>query len=57
MTRITMSALAGLSVSLLAACGQEVTEAPEVIRPVRILTIETLGGGESLSYPGEILGV
>ena len=57
MTRWTLipAALAGLA--LLSACEQEVTEAPDVVRPVRILTISSLQGGESLSYPGEILGV
>jgi RND family efflux transporter MFP subunit len=55
-SRISCVALAGLSLTLLAACEKEVAEAPEVVRPVRILTISTLQGGETLSYPGEIQG-
>ena len=50
-------ALAGLTCILLVACEREVAETPDVVRPVRMLTISTLTGGESLSYPGEILGV
>lgn len=50
-------ALVGLVLSVLAACEKDVAEAPEVVRPVRILTIASLQAGESLSYPGEILGV
>ena len=57
MTKLTHLALAGLAFLVLAACEQKVEEAPEVVRPVRMLTIATLTGGESLSYPGEILGV
>ncbi len=56
MTRLIPIALAGLALTILAACEKEVEEAPEVVRPVRMLTISTLTGGESLSYPGEILG-
>jgi len=41
----------------LVACGQETPETQVVVRPVRMLTIETLRGGDMLSYPGEILGV
>lgn len=41
---------------LVSACEKEVAEAPEVVRPVRILTIAGLQGGEVLSYPGEIQG-
>jgi RND family efflux transporter MFP subunit len=40
----------------LAACEQAPVETPEAVRPVRIITISTLQGGESLSYPGEIQG-
>ena len=46
-----------LAAVLLAACEKEAAETPEIIRPVRMLSIETLQGGETLSYPGEILGV
>lgn len=41
---------------LISSCEKEVAEAPEVARPVRILTISTLQGGETLSYPGVIQG-
>ena len=56
-SRVFCTALAGLSLTVLAACEKEAVEAPEVVRPVRILTISTLQGGETLSYPGEIQGV
>ena len=55
-SRVFCTALAGLSLTLLAACEKEAVEAPEVVRPVRILTISTLQGGDTLSYPGEIQG-
>lgn len=48
--------LLGLHAALLAGCEKEVAEAPEVIRPVRILTISGLQGGDTLNYPGEIRG-
>ncbi len=48
--------LLGLCAALLAACEKEVAEAPEVVRPVRVLEITGLQGGETLSYPGEIQG-
>ena len=54
--RIFCAALAGLSLTLLAACEKEAEEAPEVVRPVRILEISTLQGGDTLDYPGEIQG-
>ena len=57
MTKVIPVALAGLALLIVTACEQEVEQAPEVVRPVRMLTIATLTGGESLSYPGEILGV
>jgi RND family efflux transporter MFP subunit len=41
---------------LFAACEQAPVETPEVARPVRIITLSTLQGGESASYPGEIQG-
>lgn len=46
-----------LGMTLLAACEQAPVETPEVVRPVRILTISGLGAGDSLSYPGEVQGV
>ena len=46
-----------LCVVVLVACEKEAVEATEIVRPVRILTMSTLQGGESLSYPGEIQGV
>jgi RND family efflux transporter MFP subunit len=42
---------------LLAACEQAPVETPEVVRPVRILTIAGLEAGGVLRYPGEIQGV
>ena len=57
MTRLMPLVLAGLVLTLLSACEKAVEKAPEIVRPVRMLTITTLTGGESLSYPGEILGV
>ena len=59
MTRTAVPSVAGLclGMTLLAACEQAVVEAPEVVRPVRILTISGLRAGESLNYPGEIQGV
>ncbi len=50
-------ALLGLCAAFVAACEKEVVEAPELVRPVRILTISTLQGGVTLSYPGEIRGL
>ncbi len=50
--------IAGLFAGLLflTACEEAPVEAPEVVRPVRILTVSSLQGGETLSYPGEIQG-
>jgi RND family efflux transporter MFP subunit len=42
---------------LLTACEQVPVEAPEVVRPVRIITISELRGGDTLSFPGEIQGL
>lgn len=41
---------------LVSACEKEVVETPEVVRPVRILTISGIQGGDTLDYPGEIQG-
>jgi RND family efflux transporter MFP subunit len=41
---------------LTAACEQAPPETPEVVRPVRMITISSLHGGDSLNYPGEIQG-
>ena len=41
---------------LVSACEKEVAETPELVRPVRILTIAGLQGGDTLDYPGEIQG-
>jgi RND family efflux transporter MFP subunit len=49
-------AAAALCLSILTACEQAPVETPEVVRPVRIITISTLHGGDSVSYPGEIQG-
>jgi len=49
-------AVLGFCTAFLAACEKEAVETPEVVRPIRILTISGLQGGETLSYPGEIQG-
>jgi multidrug efflux system membrane fusion protein len=41
---------------LTVACEQAPVETPEVVRPVRMITISSLQGGDSLNYPGEIQG-
>jgi len=46
-----------LGMTLLTACEQAPVETPEVVRPVRILTISGLAAGDSLNYPGEVQGV
>ena len=58
MTRTAVCSVAGLclGMTLVTACEQAVVEKPEVVRPVRILTISGLRAGESLNYPGEIQG-
>ncbi len=43
-----------LGMTLLTACEQAPVETPEVVRPVRILTISGLAAGDSLNYPGEV---
>ena len=43
--------------SIISGCEQPAVEAPEVVRPVRMITIEALEGGNVLQYPGEIQGV
>jgi len=53
---VTTSALC-LGAMLFAACEQAPVETPDVVRPVRIVTISGLQGGDSLSYPGEVQGV
>ncbi len=57
--RSTLRILAALclSATLLAACEKAPVEKPEVVRPVRIITISALGAGDTLSYPGEIQGI
>jgi RND family efflux transporter MFP subunit len=49
-------AAAGLCALFLGACEKEAVETPEIVRPVRILTIAGLQAGETMSYPGEIQG-
>ena len=56
-TQLTITVFIGLVLIVLSACEQAADEAPEVVRPVRILTISSLRGGETQSYPGEIEGV
>ena len=55
----TLLYLAGLCLgtTLLAACEKAPVEKPEIVRPVRIITISGLGAGDELSYPGEIQGI
>lgn len=57
MTRFRLIFVAFAGLILFAGCEKEVAEAPEVVRPVRIQTISSLQGADSVSYPGEILGV
>ncbi|MBT8083405.1 MAG: efflux RND transporter periplasmic adaptor subunit [Gammaproteobacteria bacterium] len=47
---------AALMCAILIACEQAPVETPEVVRPVRMITISSLHGGDSLNYPGEIQG-
>jgi len=49
-------AACGVGLTVINACQQAPQDRPEVARPVRIITISELHGGESLSYPGEIQG-
>lgn len=56
MTNLKHFGAAALCLTLAAGCEQAPVETPEVVRPVRIITVSTLQGGESLSYPGEIQG-
>jgi len=39
---------------LIAACGEEPVEQVEVVRPIKILTLSGLSGGETLEFPGEV---
>jgi len=57
MTKLKHFGAVALSLMLAAACEQAPVETPEVIRPVRIVTISGLQGGDSLNYPGEVQGV
>ncbi len=41
-------------VCLLTGCGEEVVEQAPVVRPINILTVGGLTGGEVLRYPGEV---
>jgi len=41
-------------VHLIGACSEEVVEQAAVVRPINILTVGDLAGGQVLSYPGEI---
>jgi multidrug efflux pump subunit AcrA (membrane-fusion protein) len=56
MNKSALVTAAALSLTFVVACEQAPVEAPEVVRPVRILTIAPLQGGDSVSYPGEIQG-
>jgi RND family efflux transporter MFP subunit len=55
-TLLSIAALC-LCATLLAGCEKAPIETPEVVRPVRIVTISALGAGDELSYPGEIQGI
>ena len=54
---ITLPAFALCAGMLVAACEQAPVETPEIVRPVRMITISELRGGDSLSFPGEIQGL
>ena len=47
----------GLCTVFLGGCEKEAVETTEVVRPVRVLTVTGLLGGETLNYPGEIQGM
>ncbi|MGI9236840.1 MAG: efflux RND transporter periplasmic adaptor subunit, partial [Woeseiaceae bacterium] len=55
-SRTMFLAATGLCALFLGACEKAVEEAPEIVRPVRILTISSLQGGDTLNYPGAIQG-
>ena len=55
-TTLTSIVVVLLSSFILTACEQAPVETPDVVRPVRMITISSLQGGDSLSYPGEIQG-
>ncbi len=55
-TTLTSISVVLLSSLMIAACEQAPVETPEVVRPVRIVTISQLQGGDSVNYPGEIRG-
>lgn len=57
MTNSKLFAVSVLCVASVVACEQAPVETPEIVRPVRVLTISDLQGGDTLSYPGEIEGV
>lgn len=56
LSRIRLAAVMLPVAAVMTACEQAPVETPEVARPVRIVTISTLQGGDSLNYPGEIQG-
>lgn len=56
MTNSKYAAVVALSIASLVACEQAPVETAEVARPVRIITIDLLESGDSVSYPGEIQG-
>lgn len=55
--KTTSLTVLGLCAVFLGACEKETVETEEIVRPVRVLTITGLLGGESLNYPGEIQGM
>ncbi len=44
----------GLALFLVACGKEEEPPATEVVRPVKIMTIESRGGGTALTFPGEV---
>ena len=56
MTRLSVLPVLCVSTLILSACEEAPVETPEVVRPVRMITISELQGGDTLSYPGEIQG-
>jgi RND family efflux transporter MFP subunit len=56
MTKFRYCGAVALCLTLAAGCEQAPVETPEIVRPIRIITISELRGGDTLSYPGEIQG-
>ena len=52
--RFINRALFAAAVVVVAGCEQEVVEQVQVVRPIKILTIERLASGQTLEFPGEV---